>query len=138
MIALTEFILRPSVTILLLFIVFFIILMIGAWGVSFFYSELKGKRASGLDVSGLSWIEESALHSELFKKVLMLINFILISGLIIYYYIDNTSMQGHVMEWLNLIIRWAHMIFGIIMEMLEVMDLMLQAGYTQVLRLLQI
>jgi uncharacterized membrane protein len=114
MIALTEFISRPSVTIILLFIVFFIILTIGAWGVSFFYTELKGKRTSGVDASGVSWIEESALHSGLFKNVLLLINFILITGLIIYYYIDNTSMQGHVMEWLNLIIRWVHVIFGIL------------------------
>lgn len=113
MFALTEFISRPVVILLLIFVFFSIMLFIGSRGLSFFYYHLKDKKAVGLDESSLSWIEENALHSGLLKKVLLLINFILISGLIIYYYIDGTSMQGHVMEWLNLIIRWAHVIFGI-------------------------
>ena len=114
MFALNEFISRPSVTLILLFLVLSVIIMIGAWFITFFYSEIKQQKAESFDASNLSWLEEVVLHSGLLAKVLMIVNIILLSGLVIYYYIDGTSMQGHVMEWLNLLLRWVHVIFGIL------------------------
>ena len=37
--------------------------------------------------------------------------FLIMFGL--YYFVVGTTMESHVVEWLNLIVRWAHVVFGI-------------------------
>ena len=47
------------------------------------------------------------------KSIILVITFIVLVGGLIYTAVSGTSMQGHVMEWLNLLVRWAHVVVGI-------------------------
>ncbi len=47
------------------------------------------------------------------RRVVLIIASVLLVGFLVYELIKDTPMQGFVMEWLNLIIRWAHVVVGI-------------------------
>lgn len=47
------------------------------------------------------------------RRVILVISSVVIAGFLVYWSIQGTPMQGFVMEWLNLIIRWAHVVVGI-------------------------
>lgn len=47
------------------------------------------------------------------RKVILYVAPILLTGVLIYYFVKDTSMEAFVMEWLNLLVRWAHVVVGI-------------------------
>ncbi len=47
------------------------------------------------------------------RRVILVTASVLLVGFAVYWLIKDTPMQGFVMEWLNLIIRWAHVVVGI-------------------------
>ena len=49
-----------------------------------------------------------------FQKVALLSSIILLSALAFKLYHDNTAyMEPHILEWINLVVRWTHVVFGI-------------------------
>jgi len=59
------------------------------------------------------WLEERAILIKQIKRVILVLTTILVVGFFTYESIKGTPMQGFVMEWLNLLIRWAHVVAGI-------------------------
>lgn len=47
------------------------------------------------------------------KQTVIILTSVIVVGFGIYYLINGTPMQGFVMEWVNLLIRWVHVIAGI-------------------------
>lgn len=47
------------------------------------------------------------------RRVVLVLASILLVGFTVYWLIKDSPMQGFVMEWLNLLIRWAHVVVGI-------------------------
>lgn len=47
------------------------------------------------------------------RTVITTISVLFFGGWIIYRMIDGTPYQGHLMEWLNLIVRWGHVVAGV-------------------------
>ena len=49
-----------------------------------------------------------------FQKVALLASIILLSTLLFKIYHENTAyMEPHILEWINLVVRWTHVVFGI-------------------------
>ena len=47
------------------------------------------------------------------RRVILIVSALLLLGAGLYWAVHDTLMQGFVMEWLNLIIRWVHVVVGI-------------------------
>lgn len=47
------------------------------------------------------------------KQVVAILTAILVIGVIVYFVVKDTYLQGYVMEWLNLLVRWVHVVAGI-------------------------
>ena len=56
---------------------------------------------------------ENALLLKQVRVVLIVITTLFFGGMLIYNIIDGSPYQGHFMEWLNLIVRWAHVVAGV-------------------------
>ena len=59
------------------------------------------------------WLQERSILIRQTKRIIVVISGILLVGFSGYQLVDGTPMQGFVMEWLNLIVRWAHVVVGI-------------------------
>jgi uncharacterized membrane protein len=112
---LLSYISDPLIGVLVLLCILSFLVGISAWTLSIFYNEVGQKKGRYLDGSKRDFLEEElGLHTTLFSKVSFLIFFILGVGLVIFYFVKGTPMQAHILEWLNLLIRWIHVIFGIL------------------------
>lgn len=47
------------------------------------------------------------------KNVIKFLTFIIPGFYLVYVAVNGTSSQGHIMEWLNLIVRWVHVVAGV-------------------------
>lgn len=113
--ALIEYFMDPLIALVGLFSLLAFFAGIASWAFSSFFEEVNQKRGRYLSESKRDELkEEYVLHSKLFYQASFLIAFVLISGLIVFYNIKGTPMQSHVLEWLNLLVRWTHIIFGIL------------------------
>ena len=57
--------------------------------------------------------KENILLLKQVRTVLIVISTLFFGGMFIYNLIDGSPYQGHLMEWLNLIIRWSHVVAGV-------------------------
>jgi len=62
--------------------------------------------------------EDDQLIKKIAKKqnivyTLIVILSVLGAGIIYYFFLKNTIYEGHFFEWINLIVRWMHITFGI-------------------------
>jgi len=58
-------------------------------------------------------LEELSTEANLINKVLLILLLTFISCYFTWFYIRGTMMESHVVEWLNLLVRWAHVVAGI-------------------------
>ena len=58
-------------------------------------------------------IEELISELKVFKKILFYLIPLIWLSFSIYMTIKGSPMEGHVIEWMNLLVRWTHIIFGI-------------------------
>lgn len=47
------------------------------------------------------------------KRVFMYLSLIFLFLFMVYKFVQGTSWEGHIVEWFNLTVRWAHVVFGI-------------------------
>ncbi len=47
------------------------------------------------------------------RKVILYVAPIFLIGVLVYYFVKDTPMEAFVMEWLNLLVRWIHVVVGI-------------------------
>lgn len=59
------------------------------------------------------WLQEKSILIRQIKRIAIVLSAILLVGISGYQLVYDTPMQGFVMEWLNLIVRWAHVVVGI-------------------------
>ncbi len=76
----------------------------------FVASQMENNQLSTADLIDL---EERHLHLKHVKRVISIIALLIFSFSIGYLMLKDSPLQGFVMEWLNLIIRWAHVVVGI-------------------------
>lgn len=57
--------------------------------------------------------KDFALNMALFRKWLIFFALALVGGYAVYWQVAGTPWEAHLQDWLNLIIRWLHIIFGI-------------------------
>jgi uncharacterized membrane protein len=57
--------------------------------------------------------EEKLSQYKATLRVISFISPILLIGFLVYVAVENTIMQGYIVEWLNLLVRWAHVVAGI-------------------------
>ena len=84
----------------------FIVLLLIAFVLSKVTSSLKTQ-------TDAAELEEAHEEINLHKNVFLFFAFLAIIIFICYNVVVKTGTQAHVMEWLNLIVRWAHVTFGI-------------------------
>jgi uncharacterized membrane protein len=58
-------------------------------------------------------LQERLILLKQVRQVIIILSSLFVVGYGVYYLINGTPMQGFVMEWLNLLIRWVHVIAGI-------------------------
>ncbi|MCP4437708.1 MAG: urate hydroxylase PuuD [Aureispira sp.] len=59
------------------------------------------------------WDKDHAISFGITSKWLLFIAITLLGGYIVYQKIAGTPLEGHTLEWMDLILRWLHIIFGI-------------------------
>lgn len=59
------------------------------------------------------WDKDKATSMRITSKWLTIIPIAVLGGYIFYQQIAGTPLEGHTLEWMDLIIRWLHIIFGI-------------------------
>ena len=69
--------------------------------------------SKNLDGEALYDSNENILLLKQARVVLTVISTLVIGGIVIYKMVDGTVYQGHLMEWLNIIVRWAHVVAGV-------------------------
>lgn len=52
-------------------------------------------------------------NTQLIRKLFILVMLVFITGFWVYQRIKGTPWEGHVNEWMNLIVRWTHITFGV-------------------------
>jgi uncharacterized membrane protein len=58
-------------------------------------------------------LKEQLISIGQFRRVILICTLVLAGGGLLYFLINGALMQGFVMEWLNLLIRWVHVVVGI-------------------------
>ncbi len=62
----------------------------------------------------LQWdVKENALLYLQISRVIGILSSVLLTGYLIYIGVKGTPMLGHLMEWLNIIVRWGHVVAGV-------------------------
>jgi len=78
------------------------------------YRAIKLLRDSPNPDKELEWdVKESTLLMTQITRVILVITSVIAFGYLVYVGVKGTPMQGHLMEWLNIIIRWAHVVAGV-------------------------
>ena len=93
----------------ILLIVGALLILLSVLGSFVFKESLREKESREYTL----WLQERVILIRQIKRVILVTTSIFGVGFIIYSSINGTPMQGFVMEWLNLIIRWAHVVVGI-------------------------
>lgn len=93
----------------ILLIVGVLLLLLSVFGNFISKESLQEKRAKEYTL----WFEERAVLIKQVKRIILVVTALFILGFFTYELIKGTPMQGFVMEWVNLIIRWAHVVVGI-------------------------
>jgi uncharacterized membrane protein len=75
----------------------------------FMQLEVRGKELTEYTYD----LKERIILVTQIRRVVLVIASVLLIGFLLYWWVDETPMQAFVMEWLNLIIRWAHVVVGI-------------------------
>jgi len=101
------FLIGIGFTLLITFIVFLFSLMEN-------FIDLQIDRLKEVSISSeLYDLTEQRTLLKQVKKIIVIVSTTLFVGSIIYILVKDTSMQGYVMEWLNLLVRWIHVVVGI-------------------------
>ena len=97
--------------------ILFIVVIGIAMTVMFFLEKfISAEINSTKEGSNISYVYELSEQLTLIKQVKQVIGIIclvLIGGSVLYYSVKDTPTQGFVMEWLNLLIRWVHVVAGV-------------------------
>ncbi|MEO5571217.1 MAG: urate hydroxylase PuuD, partial [Bacteroidia bacterium] len=93
----------------LCFLVIFLFLFITAVVLNRSSKSLNKKFAN--DVSDK--MSETKTEIRQYKNVFFFFSFLVVFIYIAYFFTAKYNLGSHVMEWLNLVIRWAHVVFGI-------------------------
>lgn len=85
---------------------------------SFYFASLRRAISSQLERDDLSLaarfdLEEARYTAIASRKAIRFFFFALLLGYLCYVAVNGTPMSGYVMEWLNLAVRWTHVIAGI-------------------------
>lgn len=76
--------------------------------------EKENKDGLGNDSFGISEKTKSKVEDlKEIKSVLFYISLIITFFYVSYIFVKGTTLESHVVEWFNLIVRWAHVVFGI-------------------------
>jgi len=76
--------------------------------------RISNKEKQKRDADTFESITTKARVIATFQKIALLSTIILLSALIFKLYHDNTAyMEPHILEWVNLVVRWTHVVFGI-------------------------
>ncbi len=99
---------------LLIFIATSILVGILAYILSTFSASFSKELDKKKDSSEHSYqLKEQLLFIKQLRQLLIILSSVIVVGLLTYLLIQNTPMQAFVMEWLNLLIRWIHVVAGI-------------------------
>jgi uncharacterized membrane protein len=93
-----------------------ILFILGVLGVIFWSLRTLRKGEQSRNMEGPEytyWLKEQGILIKQVRQVLIILSLIFIVGFLVYQGIKDTPMQAFVMEWLNLIIRWIHVLAGI-------------------------
>lgn len=74
--------------------------------------QIDKRKGEAMSPELFDLIEQKTLLGQV-KTVIIVVLAILVLGGPAYFLVNGTSMQGYVMEWLNLLIRWVHVVAGI-------------------------
>ena len=66
-----------------------------------------------MNQSDLDEIKETIEEISLFRRVIAWIVITIIFGYGIYFLVNYYGMGSHVMDWIHLVFRWAHVVLGI-------------------------
>lgn len=58
-------------------------------------------------------LNEQLNYVKQLRKVILFVSPILLGGVLVYFFVKDSPMEGFVMEWLNLLVRWIHVVVGI-------------------------
>jgi len=99
-------------------IIFFLIgcalIVIASVVILSFVKKIMELEVKGKDLTEYTYdLSERIVLVKQIRRVLIVISSVLLVGFLVYWLIRDTPMQGFTMEWLNLIIRWAHVVVGI-------------------------
>jgi len=80
---------------------------------SFISKEIANNKTPEASPGELYDLEQRQILIKQITRVTIIASSIIAIGFLVYYLISGTRMQGFVMEWLNLLIRWTHVVAGI-------------------------
>ena len=91
------------------FIIVFFFLFIAAIILNLVSNSLNKKFVDNISDK----LSETKTEIKQYKNVFSFFSFLIVLIYVAYYFTAKYHVESHVMEWLNLIVRWEHVVFGI-------------------------